>query len=104
MSVAGGQANLFTAQGSDANGAAVDWVSGDGVFSAYGTFGGGTCKLQWSPDAGTTWFDVDKSGDTYTTLTAAGAGAFRLPTCKIRAVLSGATAPTLTALAAGLPA
>jgi hypothetical protein len=79
--------------GASATGAAVDWRGGKGTFSVYSaTFGGGTVKLQWSPDGGTTWLDVDKSGDTYVTLTAIGAGNFELPECKIRAHVATATA------------
>lgn len=75
------------------NGAAFDWRGGRGVFSSIGT---GAAKLQWSPDNGTTWLDVDRSGDTFVTLTAAGAGLFELPPCLIRAVSSG-TVTNLTA-------
>jgi hypothetical protein len=91
---------LFSAQGSNANGSAVEWRGGRGVFEAHGTFGSGTCKLQWSPDDGTTWLDVDRSGDDYVTLAADGGGAFELRPCKIRAVLSGATNPSITATVA----
>lgn len=91
---------LLAAVAADTTGAAVSWLGGRGVFSAAGTFGGGTCKLQWQPDGGTTWIDVDRSGDTFVTFTANGAGGFELPACQIRAVLSGSTAPTLTAAAA----
>jgi len=76
-----------------ATGDAVVWPGGRGCFTVYSaTFGGGTVKLQWSPDDGTTWLDVDKSGDTYVTLTAVGAGNFDLPPCKIRANVATATA------------
>lgn len=81
-------------------GAAFSWPGGRGVFSAIGTFGGGTCKLQWSPDSGVTWLDVDRSGDTFVTFTAAGSGGFELPQCSVRAVLSGATTPALSAAVA----
>jgi hypothetical protein len=91
---------LFNAQTADANGAAADWHGGRGVFSAFGTFGSGTVKLQWSPNDGTTWLNVDKSGDTYVTYTANGSGGFELPACKIRAVLSGSTAASVSAEAA----
>lgn len=69
---------------------AFNWAGGKGVFTPYiGTFSGATVKLQWSPDAGTTWLDVDKSGDTFVTFTAVGSGGFELPGCKIRANVSG---------------
>jgi hypothetical protein len=88
---------LLEAVGANTSGAAVEWAGGRGVFTAYGTFGSGTCKLQWSPDAGTTWIDADRSGDTYVTFTANGVGGFELPPGHVRAVLSGATAPTVSA-------
>lgn len=91
---------LMTNQAGAANGTAQKWAGGVGVFSAYGTWGGGTCKLQWSPDAGTTWMDVDRSGDSFVTLTANGAGEFTLPSCDIRAVTSGSIT-SVTAVARG---
>lgn len=73
-----------------ATGSAVAWPGGRGTFSVpAGTFSGATVKLQWSPDEGTTYLDVDNSGDTYVTLTAAGAGNFELPPCLIKATISG---------------
>jgi len=68
-----------------ATGAAVQWDGGIGAFSAAGTFSGATVKLQWLGPDGTTYLDVG----TDTTLTAAGAGGFVLPPCKIRAFISG---------------
>ena len=73
-----------------ATGSAVRWTGGRGVFTVYSaTFSGATIKLQWSPDYGTTWLDVDRSGDTYVTFTAVGAGIFELPPCVVRANVSG---------------
>ena len=73
-----------------ATGSGVSWPGGRGVFSVYaGTFSGATVKLQWSPDDGTTWLDVDSAGSTYVTLTAVGSGLFELPVCTIRAFVSG---------------
>lgn len=92
--------SLLSAASANVNGAAVDWGGGRGVFAAFGTFGGGTVTLQWTPDGGTDWLPVDASGNTFTTLTAAGAGGFELPACQIRAVLAGATSPSVSATAA----
>jgi hypothetical protein len=89
---------LFSAQAASGNGASARWHGGRGVFAAYGTFGGGTVKLQWSPDDGTTWLDVD-NGTSYVTFTANGSGGFELPNCLIRASLSGATSPSVSAMA-----
>jgi hypothetical protein len=91
---------LLAAASANVNGAAFDWQGGRGVFAAFGTFGGGTVALQWTPDGGTDWLAVDASGNTFVTFTANGAGGFELPPCQIRAVLTGATAPLLTATAA----
>lgn len=69
-----------------------DFPGNAGVFHVYGTFGGGTCKLQLSTD-GAVWTDV--SGASFT---AAGATVFDPQgPCKVRAVLSGATSPSLNA-------
>lgn len=62
------------------------WPGGRGVYVQTGT---GASKLQFSPDEGTTWLDVDRAGDTYVTLSAAGAGLFELPPCLIRTVVTG---------------
>ena len=65
-------------------------------FLAWGTFGGGTVKLQQSPDGGTTWLDFDS-------LTAAGRKVVTLThSSKVRASLSGATGPNITAKLAGV--
>lgn len=82
-----------------ATGAAFPWPGGRGVFTVpSGTFNGATVQLQWSPD-GTTWLNVDLSGDTYVTLTAAGSGVFELPACNIRAAVSGGPPSGINALA-----
>lgn len=94
---------LFSARTTDGNSSAIDWPGGRGVFAVFGTFNGATSKLQWSPDAGTTYIDVDASGDTYVTKTAAGQGGFELPGCKLRAVQSASGGSTsLTSTVAGL--
>lgn len=91
--------SLFSGQTTNANGNAAEWPGGKGTFAVWGTFGNGTCALQWSPD-GTTWIAADASGNTFVTLTAAGIGGFELPAGKIRAVLTGATGANLNAQAA----
>jgi len=78
-----------------ASGQWYDWPGGSGVFVARATWGGGTVKLQFSMDGGTTAVDVG----TYTTLTANGGGNFTLPACKIRANIATATAVYATAQA-----
>lgn len=75
------------------------WPGGRGVFSVpAGTFSGATVELQWRTH-GTTWLDVDRSGDTFVTFTAAGAGLFELPPCEIRALVVGGTPSGLYAYA-----
>lgn len=88
---------MFTAQATDANSSTVKWEGGRGVFIAWGTFGGGTCKLQMSPDDGTTWINVDRAGDTFVTFTANGEGGFELPKCQLRANLAGSTGASVNA-------
>lgn len=83
---------LFSGQTSNAASSAVDWPGGTGTFAAWGTFGGGTCTLQLSPDDGTTWIDVPGAS-----LAANGAVNFSLGPCRLRASLAGATTPNLSA-------
>ena len=63
------------------------WPGGTGMFSAAGTFGGATVKLQFLGPDGATWIDAGLE----TTLTAAGGALFDLPQCQIRAAVSGGT-------------
>lgn len=83
------QAVKFATLVAAGNSAALAWPGGRGVFTAWGTFGGGTLKLQQSPDDGTTWIDVDRSGDTFVTFTVNGEGGFELGECTLRVSLSG---------------
>lgn len=82
------------------NSNSVRWGGGEGEFRAFGTFGGGTLTLQMSDDNSTFW-NVDKTGDTYVTLTANGGGAFRAGPCYLRANLAGATGPSIAASVLG---
>lgn len=77
---------LFQGQAANGNGTAVDWRGGIGSFRAWGELAGGTVSLQASFDGGTTWIAVEGAG-----LTAAGIKTFRLPVCKLRASLAGAS-------------
>jgi hypothetical protein len=79
----------------DTNGPA--WVSrgGNAVACAFGTFGGGTFKLQFSPDGGASWVDYSPQNGVALTLTANGSLVFRLPPGQFRSVLTGSTAPSL---------
>lgn len=94
----GGSLSLFSAQASDANGSAVDWPGGRGLWVAWGTWGSGSMKLQLSPDHGTTWIDMDS-----VTATANGGQLVDLPRIQIRAALSGSTAPSLNSTLYGVP-
>lgn len=102
MPVLNANYTLFSAQTSTGNGSAQDWNGGDGVFAVWGAFGGTTVKLQWSPDDGSSWLDVDRSGDTFVTFTSAGSGGFSLPQCKIRAVATGGAGLNINAIARGV--
>jgi len=75
----------------DGNSSTIGWIGGNGYFTAQGTFGSGTCKLQFSEDGGTTWSDVG----TDTTLTAGGGGVFTLPNCSLRVNLASSSSPTI---------
>jgi hypothetical protein len=84
------QQQLLTNVGTVGAGTAYPWGGGAGVFSfPSGTVGGSTVKLQWSPDNGANYIDVDRTGDSYVTLTAIGAGRFDLPPCLIRGNVVG---------------
>lgn len=87
----------FPVQTGDGQTTAIVWTGGRGVFTAWGTFGGGTVTLQWSPDSGVTWMNVDRSGDTFTTFTSNGTGGFELGSCSLRCSLAGSTAPNIKA-------
>jgi len=72
-------------------GAAVAWLGGTGVFTAWGTWNGATVTLNYSPDGGTTWIACG----TFTTLTANGGGLFNLPAgVQLQAAISGAGGST----------
>lgn len=68
----------------------VFWPGGKGTFAGEGTFGGGTLKLQWRPDANWTYIDVASAS-----LTAAGYKNFEIAKGEIRIDLAGATTPTV---------
>lgn len=87
-------ARLDLLNNESATGAVGTWPGGRGLFSADGTFGGATVKLQFLGPAGN-WLDAG----TYTTLTAAGGGNFDLPQGQIRAAVSGGTPSGLYAYA-----
>jgi hypothetical protein len=72
-----------------ATGTSVRWTGGRGVFVVpSATWNGATVALHWSID-NSTFLPVDRSGDTYVTLTANGAGIFELPPCHLKAVVTG---------------
>lgn len=71
-------------------GAAGAGPDGNGTFSVWGTWGGATCSLEFSPDKGTTWIPVGAAS----TFTQDGVAKFSLNGGKIRATISGATGTT----------
>lgn len=70
----------------------VEWRGGKGHFTAHGTFGSGTCKLQYRTD-GTNWVDVG----TDATFTSSGGIGIDLPPASIKINLAGATSPSILA-------
>ena len=88
---------LLTDFDTNGDGPSRNWFGGRAVVSAWGTWGGATAKLRWSPDEGVTWMDADKSGDTYVTFTDNGSGEVVLPPCKIRFTVSGGTGASISA-------
>lgn len=91
---------FFSAQTADANSASMRCIfpSGRGQFSAWGTFGGGTVTLQFSPDGGTAWVNVkDKDGNDIA-YTSARAINIETPHGELlRCVLSGSTSASINA-------
>lgn len=84
---------LFTGQTTDGSSTAINWRGGKGLFDAWGTFGNGTVKLQYSPDEGTTYFD-----DPNASFTSNGNVIFELPKdALIRANLSGSSGANIKA-------
>lgn len=76
---------------------------GDGnltnLISVFGTFGGGTAALEYSPDQGSTWIAVTDSAGAVT-FTANGGKNIIIPSdaqepVQVRITLSGATSPNL---------
>ena len=87
---------LFAAQAADGQSATFAWDGGRGTFTAWGTFGSGTVKLQMSPDGGSTWIDMLDVNGNAVSETANGMALFELAAgVKIRADLSGSTSPTI---------
>lgn len=85
---------LFSGQTGTGNGTAKAWSGGRGSFIAYGTFGGGTVKLQASPDGGTTWVDLlDENGSALSTNAAAVLEFHLAGGVQVRANLAGGTGP-----------
>jgi hypothetical protein len=85
----------FATQTANGSSASIAWPGGRGVFSAWGTWGSGTLTLQQSPDDGTTWINVDRTGDTYVTFTGNGEGGFELGECLLRVTTTGSTTPSI---------
>lgn len=78
----------------DGNGAAIDNSATGGLqFVAQGDFGGGTAKLQFSVDNGTTWQDV--SGASFSANGVTSNKILASQGEKLRAVLSGSSNPDL---------
>jgi hypothetical protein len=76
---------------------ALNWFGGDGTVFASGAFSGGSIKLQFSNDGGTTWIDAKDADDNALTLTANGAFSFSIGNCKLRTLGTGATVAAGTA-------
>jgi hypothetical protein len=87
----------FAADGSGTY-TATDRANGPMEMAVYGTWGGGTITVQWSPNGGDTSVALNNSVGTPVSLTADGAISpiNMVQGDMIRPVLTGATAPTLT--------
>lgn len=76
--------DLLTAAGNGNGGAVTLGMSGEHWLTAFGTFDSATAKLQWSPDAGTTWIDIEDAS-----FTANGVVRLLLANGSVRGVVSG---------------
>lgn len=87
---------LLTA--ASATGAGVSVMNGRYSWFVWGTWGGATAQLQWSPDGGTTWIDIDGAS-----LTANG-GFLNIPISsgKVRVTITGGTSPSLSSKFGGI--
>lgn len=89
-SISTADVTLLTA--ASATGSAVAILKGRYNWAVYGTFSGGTTQLQWSPDSGTTWLNIDG-----VTLTANGLWTdIPLSAGHARVLISGAGSASLT--------
>jgi hypothetical protein len=77
---------------SDTIAAAVSVSAGRYNWAVYGTWGGTSAQLQWSPD-GTTWIDIDS------VVATENGGVSDIPIAEgfVRTVLTGGTSPVLKA-------
>jgi hypothetical protein len=85
-----------------ADGNSVAFVSrgGNNILAAWGTFGGGTVKLQWNSDGAGTWIDYTPQNGVALTLLANGTLAFRLMPGQFRVALTGSAGPSVNYLVA----
>lgn len=80
---------LFTVDTTDGDSPTYRWEGGGGLIAIYGTMGGATVSLQWSPDDGITWFELDS-------FTATGQANFNVPGgVPVKAVISSAGGGTI---------
>jgi uncharacterized protein (DUF1684 family) len=79
----------------DVNSPAFNLNGGRYVLGAFGTFGGGTIKLQFTTDADSTWIDLGAQNGAATALSAAGTTAFYAAPGRYRIAIVGTTGPTL---------
>ncbi len=79
----------------DLNSPPFNLAGGHVALGAFGTFGGGSVKLQWSSDADATWFDVGPQGGVATALTVPGTTMFVAVPGRYRVAVVGTTGPAL---------
>lgn len=93
-------ATLFSAVSATGNGAAVSWPGGNGVLTAFGTFGGTALTLEFTPSVGTgagTWVPVSTPPGVAVSMTAPGQAQFVAPVGNLRGVLTGGVPASLSA-------
>lgn len=81
----------------------LQYEGGNAELLLYGTFGGGTAKLQILAPDGTTKLDMMSDAGAAITYAAAGATGFRAAAGVLFLTVTGSTTPALKAAAVGIP-
>lgn len=87
------QITSITANGGSTTSA---WAGGKGNFSLYGDFGGGSARIEYSFDSGTTWIPVEAPNLGELGITRNKGVNFEIPPCDLRVFVVGADTGALS--------